>query len=447
MNKYANQPAVKPRRVRITDELYKQLIEVIMKDSVAELARRTRLPYQLIYNIVHKRVVSISARHFSMIFGKSPPIQTSIKADGTYFRRLVDVWLYLNEGVTKADLYLEFFGEKKAKKIDYRIFSGKTKTVDFALTTRMEAKFLDSGINRDTIEQWTREYTMLKQEGPVPYAKVRPLLMFIRNALGVHPTVLLNRWIQRYESGALKTVSPKKYKKIKMLKARTERALAAKNSGLMLDKLKEEIRGPKAGYTLYAQVREELEFLKIYAHKSPKRYLGRSTSVYERGKCKRLPTWRAKNISRACQDFVDQQPHLPLWSLPPSIRSSLIATMKELLHMRMAVLLSQDEGIFLEKRILEPSHAPSEYKKKTYGFTRFEMAGKLLGMHQKAFDLMVANNCDVFRKAASYDKRWYLSDLYLEELSRKKRFKLITDKYEWMSRHIGSIMLTNTCMN
>jgi len=270
--------------------------------------------------------------------------------------------------------------------------------------------------------------------------------MFLKGVLGVHPTTVLDQWFQRYESGELKNVSPKVYHKVLELKQKAEKVLAS-GSRLQIEKLKEEIYGRKPGYTLYAQVEEELKFLKKYAHRSLKKYLGRSTSMYIKGECKRLPSWRARKIMADCRAFVRQAPHLSLPVLPCSIRELLTGALTAVLKARTADLLSRDEGIRLEKQILKPSLASDEYKKKIYGFTRFDMAGQALGMKKLAFDLMVAKNCEIFRKIGTYSRRWYLSDLYLKELSQKRYFDLITTKYEWLAKRLDPAKGVNSCLS
>ena len=91
-------------------------------------------------------------------------------------------------------------------------------------------------------------------------------------------------------------------------------------------------------------------------------------------------------------------------------------------------------GCDWKSRSWTPEYSTEEYKKRIYGFTLFDAAGNRLGMHKRAFDLMVANNCEIFRKISSYDRRWYLSGLYLKELSNKQYFNLISAKYEWLAR-------------
>jgi hypothetical protein len=53
---------------------------------------------------------------------------------------------------------------------------------------------------------------------------------------------------------------------------------------------------------------------------------------------------------------------------------------------------------------------------------------RVLGMRKRAFDLMVARNCEIFRSVGTYSKRWYLPDRYLNELTCKEYFELISLK-------------------
>jgi len=114
---------------------------------------------------------------------------------------------------------------------------------------------------------------------------------------------------------------------------------------------------------------------------------------------------------------------------------------------RTAHMLSNQEGIIFEKQILRPLHSSDEYKKQGHGFTQFDRVSSSLGMRKKAFDLMVAKNCEMFRKVGRYDKRWYLSDLYLKELSEKAFFELVTAKYEMMAKEINHLSKVNECMH
>jgi hypothetical protein len=104
----------------------------------------------------------------------------------------------------------------------------------------------------------------LERQAPVAYERVRPLLINLNDTLGVHPTKVLNQLFQRYESGQLKNVSRKVYDKVMELKKRADNALASGNR-LKIEKLKEEIYGRKPGYTLYAEIEDELKFQSLPA--------------------------------------------------------------------------------------------------------------------------------------------------------------------------------------
>jgi hypothetical protein len=433
MHTLLNQKAVKPPRVALTESMWRHLNEDLRQGSISQLARRTGLPYLLLYNIAHRRVKSLSTRHYRIIFGKDPPTQTEEKTDGAYFRQLVELWLFLNDGASKAELYWEFYGPGHTQKVDYRIFTGQIRSVDPQWVRHMENKFSQGGIDGDTVRRWIAEMDGQGRQPPVAYEQIRPLLIFLNETLGINPAKVLHQNFNRYESGKLKTVSRKVYDNALLLKKRADEALAAQSRSAII-KLKEEVYGRKRGYTLYAEVEEELKFLKQYARKSLKKYLGRGTSIYAQGKCKRLPTWRAKKIIEECRAFIIQEPRLPLRVLPKANRKAIACPVLTVLKARLADLLVREEGVRFEKKVLRPSSAGDEYKKQNYGFTRFDVAANTLGMRQKAFDLMVAENCEIFRKTATYSRRWYLSNLYLHELSRKRYFELISLKYEWLTK-------------
>jgi hypothetical protein len=160
----------------------------------------------------------------------------------------------------------------------------------------MEKKFIDSGLDRETLKPWIREYTQYQTETRVPYHVIRPVLLFLEKALNVNPTLILNQWLDRYETGKLKSVPRKIYCRAVALKERTERALQS-GRRFETEKLREEIYGKKQG--LYSKVEEELKFLQKYAGKRPSQYLGRSISAYEKKELKRIDIYRAQAIINA----------------------------------------------------------------------------------------------------------------------------------------------------
>ena len=445
MRDYRTRKKVRNSRIELTDRDMQRFSDAILLQSIPALVKQTGLSYMLIYNLRHRRVKTISERHYRILFGEAPPARQARKVDGSVFRAMVELWLFLNDGVTKSDLYREFYGKTHPKKVDYRIFSGQTQTVEPGLERMMRKKFSDAGIEQQSLERWMDELVETGHDDRIPYERIRPILVFLQNELGVHPTCILNQSFGRYESGMLKTVSRTIYDAALKLKKRTEKVLET-GSRLDIEKIKEDIYGGKSDYTLYAEVEEELYFLRKYANKSAKRYLGRGTWTYEKKEAKRIASYRAARILDDCDRFIRQTPDLPLSVLPPSRQKMVIRRLLGVLVTLTARMLSEQEGINFEKQILTPLHSTEEYKKQNHGFTQFDRASSTLGMRKKAFDLMVAKNCEMFRIVGRYDKRWYLSDLYLKELSEKTFFELVTAKYEIMAKEINHQSKVNECM-
>ncbi len=436
MTTHRDRKRVKKPRIDLNDQDLKHLFEIHAPLSVSVLANRTGLPYMQVYNIVHGRVKSISDRHYRVLFGQAPPPRQPKKVEGSTFRAMVDLWLFLNEDITRSDLSRDFYGKNHPKKPDLRIFSGEIRTVPPSLERIMRKKFADAGVDGQQLDRWLDELAMLPAGGRVPYRRIKPVLHFIRDTLGVHPTAILNQSVERYETGMLKSVSRDIFNRAMSLKHRAEKALAAGRQR-EIEKLKEDVTGGRSGYSLYLEVEEELTFLRRYAKKSAKSYLGRSLWTYNTGKAKRIADWRARKIVQDCDRFIRETPDLPLSSLPRSRQAKRVRRLLDVLVAHTTQLLSEQEGLVFEKRILRPSHARGEYINQKHGFTRFDMAPGVLGMRKKAFDLMVAKNCDIFRSVGRYTKRWYLSDLYLKELSEKEFFDLISAKYERMAKTLN----------
>ncbi len=446
-NTFRSHAVTQSNRVELTEALRRRFEASVLSRSVSELAKETGLPYLLIYNIVNARVRSVSPRNFRLIFGEDPPADRIPRVDGSYFRRMVALWVFLDDRTTKMDLYNELMAGKSPHKADYRIFSGKIQTVERALEGKMEKKFLECGIDRNMLGSWLEEFAALPKSDRVSYRKIRPLLLFLKHNIGIHPNSILHQQADRYESGRLKSVSQPVFERALRLKKEAERAMASADKQ-KIERFRETIYGEKTGYTLYAVVKEELTFLKAVANRRPKKYLGRGPGAYELGKCKRIASWRADTIHRDCALFIATHPFLPLKSLPLRQRAKRVAPMLNLLLRRAADILSQKEGLVVEKQILAPSRAKMEYERGSYGFTRFDRVPTALGMKKRAFDLMVAQNCDIFRRMGKFSHRWYLSDLYLKELRDRAGFGVISAKYELLSRQLNKSAPPGTaCMS
>ncbi len=437
---------IKKPRIVLTERDLKHLSEIHGTESVTALARRTGLPYLMVYNIVNRRVMSVSDRHYRILFQHKPPAQAPLKVDGTAFREMAKLWLYLNDGLTQAELYEELFEGIPSGGVDHRIFSGKIKTIDARLEQVMRHKFSNEGVDAGLLEEWLNDFEALAHDNWVPYSRIRPVLIYLEKVLGVHPTSVLNQSVVRYETGELQRVARSIADQAEDLKQRTEKALR-KHKRPSLDKVRESILGGKPGYTLYSDIREELLFLRKFARMGVKRYLGRSIWTYENGKAKRIPEWRAQKILMACDAFIRQTPTLSLSDLPRSRQYVQSRKLVDVLKARTAQLLNETDGIDFEKRVLRPSRAMDEYKDSHHGFTPFDMAPSGLGMRRKALDLMVANHCDIFRSVGKYSKRWYLPELYLREIAGRKEFDFISAKYERLANNPRLSRQSNTCLN
>ncbi len=445
MNDFRTKLNVKPPRIILTDRVFNHFFTNIYKESVSELSRRTGLPYRLIYNVVNRRIKSVSAREYRLIFKEIPPPQLIQKVDGNFFREMVTLWLFLHDHETKSDLYRDVFGKRETKRVDYRIFSGKTRTIDIELERIMEAKFLEYGLDRKTTMEWIIELNQSNNDGRVAYSQIEPVLRYLEETAGIHPSSILKQYVERYNNGKLKSVSRKVYDRAMALRNKIDKCLENYNK-IELEKIKEEVYGKKEGYTLYAEIKEELKFLQKIAKRSPKRYLGRSTTVYEREGCKRITSERAQMIQSDCDAFIQQNPQLKIASIPRRHQVKQFNTVLTLIKKRVADLLFQADGIDFEKHILTPLYSKSEYKKSKYGFTQFDLAPRTLGIRKKVFDLIVATNCEIFKTVGEYRNRWYLSDLYLKELSEKKYFDLIAAKYELMLSKENLNRKSSICM-
>lgn len=436
----------KKPRIELTDRIRMRFLNNILSQPVPELAKQTRLPYTLLYNIVKRRVKTVSGRNYQVIFGEEPPHQTQQKVDGGFFTKMVDLWLFLNDDISKTDLYREFEPKKHTQKVDYRIFNGQIKTVDRRLEKIMEKKFSDCGVDKQTVKQWIEESNLPKHKIRIPYDQIRPVLVFLKKTLNIHPTFVLNQSFNRYESGELKSVSQKVYARALVLEKSAKKALTS-GDRFEIEKVREDTYGKRDGFTLYVRIEEELRFLKKYAKISPKRYLGRSINTYERGKCKRIATWRAEKIKDNCEAIIAQRQDLPFLSLPQSYHKRWMMRLSIVLRSHLANRLLQPGELIFEREILTPSHYRDEYKKSKHTLIQFDMAPSVLGMRRKAFDIMVAKNCDIFRSVGIYTNRWYLPDLYLKELTENDFFELISAKYELMAQNVSRSKPIEACMN
>jgi hypothetical protein len=84
-------------------------------------------------------------------------------------------------------------------------------------------------------------------------------------------------------------------------------------------------------------------------------------------------------------------------------------------------------------------HTKEEYESDGYGFVTIEEAAAYLHMRPRAFNLLVAAHRDIFMRIMKYDKRWFIPDLYLKELSEKEEFSLIRAKYDLLAKKSAQV--------
>ncbi|MBW2490392.1 MAG: hypothetical protein JRE65_04520 [Deltaproteobacteria bacterium] len=420
------------QRVELNEEILKKILKRISSGRISEMADDIGLPYDLIYNLVHGRINSLSAENYKLIFGEEPPKQAVKRVDGSYFRKMVQLWLYLNDDVSEADLYRELYRNKNVKRVDYRIFSEVTQTVEKKVEQVMEQKFIDQGFDRFDIKELTRELNLIERQERVLYEDIRPVLSFLAATLEINPTRILNQWYVRYEDGELKTVSKKVYDDALELKKRAENALDL-GSRYEVEKIREEIYGKKRGYVLFSEIEEELEFLRKFGAKNPRQYLGRSVTHYKKSRLKRIALWRALKIKNACRKLIDDQPEIALTSLPNSHRKKRLKKLLTVLKLySISKVIKDEENI--ERSILMPAHYHEQYHTNAYGLISLNKAGYFLGMSKIAFDLLVSENLDVFRRIGKYNKEWYLPYLYLKKIKEKNGFDIVKAKYEMLAQ-------------
>jgi len=419
------------RRIYITEEMLQKFFN-IFKGTPSEFASHKGLSYLLVYNLAHGRIKSLSAKDYERIFGEEPPYQETQRVDGKYFRGMVRLWLFLNSGVTQKDIYRELYPSKKPSKMDWRIFTGRTKTVNIGLEKSLEKKFLDQGLARPEIEKWIEDLYQDDDEKRVPYQKAKPLVLYLKEVLNISAKRILNQSPSRYESGQLRTISMKKYKYIISLRKKAENALRSA-SKLEIEDLREQICVKREGMTLFSKIEDEIEFLGKYRCNSPNKYLGRSISNYKKSKLLRIASWRADKIRNDCDELITEKPEIQLLSLPKfhmKLRmSEFVSVLKSLLIMR----LIEDESRTYERLIFAPSAGDMEVYRKGKHIS-MDHTPSALGMRRRAFDLMVATHSDIFRRMAIYDGRWHLPRLYVKELKEKQGFSIVKEKYELLAK-------------
>jgi len=80
-------------RVVLTKEMFDDFFSRIFKGNVPELTATKGLTYDLVYNLVHGRIRSLSVGDYRAIFGVDPPRHAQKRVDARCFRRIWISWL------------------------------------------------------------------------------------------------------------------------------------------------------------------------------------------------------------------------------------------------------------------------------------------------------------------------------------------------------------------
>jgi hypothetical protein len=435
MSEYDSMNLLTRKRVKLTRSVLKDFYENAAKGSLSALSKQTGLAYGLLYNIAHRRVKSISIRDYRKIFNKDPIVKLPDRRDGSYFRDMVRLWLYLNEGQTENILYQEFFQGKKAfKKTDYRIFTGEIDTIECWLEDQMEQKFLELGLERPIIQNWIRELNTQNRGKRIPYREMKPVLEFIQDTVNIHPTRLLKQSVKRYETGTLHTVSSQVFEHAMQVKKEIEQYLDS-NQTIHKEKLLDGIYGKRAGFIPFYEIEEKLEFLREYGGHYPKKYLGRGIGYYRKKKIKRIASWRGIRIDKDCREIIQKKPDLRLSSLPRVFQYQEVGRLLSVLKKISIQQICHDNNVEFEADILrQVTLDPGQYPNQEQVLVRFDEAARYLKMKQKAFDYLVASHSSLFKKiAVRKENGWYIPDISLEMLKKIAGFSLIKGKYDFLA--------------
>jgi hypothetical protein len=102
-----------------------------------------------------------------------------------------------------------------------------------------------------------------------------------------------------------------------------------------------------------------------------------------------------------------------------------------------------DKSLQFERLAMSPIyHSNEEFESGGHGYLTLQEAANVLGMKQKAFDLLVAAHRDIFTRIMKYDMVWLIPEVYLEELSQNRDFLLVKGKYELLVKRLEQIKRT-----
>lgn len=337
------------------------------------------------------------------------------RVDGTRFRQLVRLWLHLTAN-GKQTLYRELSSQYGiVERTVYRIISGDIKTIDRNLEDFMKRKLSTIGIPESkleaAIEQHERENPNAEEER-YSYDQMKPILDYLKENLGISPTRILGRDPAYFKKHWSATVSGEKYRYAERLRERTKLALSS-GSWEEIENILNGVYGREPGErVLYQRVKPLLDYLESKGE-SIKKLLGRSKSYYESLKLGTISRERCEEIIGV---FYEQ-----------GINAFMDGDIKE--RKRLSEIILSSVPYFAEgKNAIEEN-----------GFTRADATSEALGMSKIAFDLLIAENTNLFRsvfvrRVQDNQSGWYVPDLYITKLKESFGFNLIKDGYTLLAR-------------
>jgi hypothetical protein len=98
--------------------------------------------------------------------------------------------------------------------------------------------------------------------------------------------------------------------------------------------------------------------------------------------------------------------------------------------------LTLGEDNDFERRLLMTPIEEKQRPEKTAGdLVPFDEAPEKIRMSRGAFDYLVAENSEIFKKIARWNNRWYLPRFYLQRIDASTGFSLIREKYELLAKN------------
>jgi hypothetical protein len=297
----------------------------------------------------------------------------------------------------------------------------------------MEQKFFEQSLERQEIQNWIEEVDFKHQTRRIPYREIKPILQFVEDTTGIHPTRLLKQSLKRYESGSLRTVSSKILEYTLQVKKEVDLLLDSSQT-IDKEKLRDRIYVKRPGYTPFYEIEDKLEFLRERGGQYPKKYLGRGIGYYKKKKIKRIASWRAIKIFNDCQELIRRRPELLISSLPAVFMKQKVGKLSSVLKQISIQRVCQKNDVEFEADILnQVTLNRVKYRYQNQELIRFDEAARYLKMKPMAFDYLVANHSDLFKKiVVRKENGWYIPYLRLEALKKVIGFPLIRGKYDFL---------------